>query len=61
MEFNPNNTIVKLCLQGLDLEGKVDPEETSRIFLQAWNEATSDFKKFTTAYYVARHQENIIN
>ncbi len=59
MEFNPNNDIVKLCLQGMDLEGKSKPEEASRIFLQAWNEATNDFEKFTAAYYVARHQKNI--
>ena len=59
MEFNPNNNIVKLCLQGMDLEGKSKPEEASRIFLQAWNEATNDFEKFTAAYYVARHQKNI--
>jgi tetratricopeptide (TPR) repeat protein len=59
LEFNPNNNIVKLCLQGMDLEGKSKPEEASRIFLQAWNEATNDFEKFTAAYYVARHQKNI--
>jgi tetratricopeptide (TPR) repeat protein len=43
----------------MDLEGKSKPEEASRIFLQAWNEATNDFEKFTAAYYVARHQKNI--
>jgi len=59
MEFNPNNNIVKLCLQGMDLEGKSKPGEARRIFLQAWNEATNDFEKFTAAYYVARHQKNI--
>ncbi len=58
MEFNPNNTIIKLCLQGMDMEGKGKPEEASRLFLQAWNEATNDFEKFTAAYYVARHQQN---
>src|ERR1700751_2422099 len=58
MEFNPNNNIVKLCLQGMDLEGKGQPGEASNVFLQAWNEATNDFEKFTAAYYVARHQKN---
>lgn len=60
MEFNPNNKIVKLCLQGMDMEGKDKPEEASRLFLQAWNEATDDLEKFIAAYYVARHQENIL-
>ena len=59
MEFNPNNNIVKRCLQGMVLEEKGKPEEAGRIFIQAWNEATNDFEKFLTAYYAARHQENI--
>ena len=59
MEFSPNNNIVKLCIQGMDMEEKGKPEEAGRIFLQAWNEAANDFEKFTAAYYVARHQKNI--
>lgn len=59
MEFDPNNNVVKLCAQGMDLEGKGNPEEASRLFLQAWNEATNDFEKFTAAHYAARHQKSI--
>src|SRR6478672_5231516 len=59
MGFNPNNNVVKLCVQGMDMEGKGKPEEASRLFLQAWNEATKDFEKFIAAYYVARHQKNV--
>ena len=58
MEFNPNSPIVKLCLQGIGMEEKGRPEEASRVFLQAWNEATNDFEKFIAAHYVARHQKN---
>ena len=58
MEFNPNNNIVKLCLQGMVMEEKDKPEEASRLFLQAWDEATNEIEKFTAAYYVARHQKN---
>src|SRR6185436_15235949 len=58
MEFNPSNNIVKLCLFGMSLEEKGQPEEASKIFLQAWNEATKDFEKFLAAFYVARHQNN---
>ena len=43
----------------MDTEGKGNAEEASRVFLQAWNEATDDFEKFTAAYYVARHQESV--
>jgi rifampin ADP-ribosylating transferase len=59
MEFNPSNNIIKLCVQGMDLEGKDKPEDASRLFLQAWNEATNDFEKYIAAYYVARHQDNV--
>src|ERR1051326_5196793 len=59
MEFNPDNHIIQLCLQGMELEEKGKPEEASKLFLQAWSEASNDFEKFTAAYYVARHQKNI--
>ena len=59
MEFNPSNPIIKLCLQGMDMEGKDKPEEAGRLFLQAWNEAANDFEKYIAAYYVARHQKKI--
>ena len=59
MEFNPNNNVVKLCLQGMAMEEKGKPEEASKLFLQAWNEAIYDFEKFIAAHYVARHQNNV--
>jgi rifampin ADP-ribosylating transferase len=59
MEFNPNNHIIKLCIAGMDLEEKGKPEEASRVFLQAWDESTNDFEKFTAAHFVARHQKNV--
>lgn len=59
MEFNPNNNVIQLCVQGMDMEGKGNPEEASRLFLQAWNEAANDFEKHIAAYYVARHQKTV--
>ncbi|MEO6720580.1 MAG: NAD(+)--rifampin ADP-ribosyltransferase [Ferruginibacter sp.] len=59
MEFNPNNHVIKLCIHGMEMEEKDRPEEASKLFLQAWNEATNDFEKFTSAHYVARHQKNV--
>jgi len=59
MEFNSNNNIVRLCLQGIGMEEKGKPEEASKLFFQAWNEAIYDFEKFISAYYVARHQKNV--
>jgi len=59
MEFDPNNPVVKLCTQGMDLEGIGQIEEAGKLFLQAWNEAITDFEKFTAAHYVARHQKSV--
>lgn len=41
------------------LEEKSKPEEASKIFLQASNEATNDFEKFLAAYYITRHQKSV--
>ena len=41
------------------MEEQSNREETSKLFLQAWNEATNDFEKFLAAHYVARYQENV--
>ncbi len=59
MEFSPNNNVVKLCVQGMDKEGKGRPEEAGRLFLQAWNESTDDYERFLAAHFVARHQNNV--
>ena len=59
MEFSPFNNVVKLCLQGMDLEDKNKPEQAKEIFLQAWHKATNDFEKFLAAHYVARHQNTV--
>ncbi len=58
MEFDPGNHVVKLCMQGMYMEEKDKPEEASRLFLQAWNEATNDFERYIAAHYVARHQKS---
>lgn len=57
MEFNSNNPIVKLCLQGIGMEKIDKSEDASKLFLQAWDDATYDFEKFISAYFVARHQK----
>jgi hypothetical protein len=61
MEFSPFNNVVKLCLQGMNMEEKGKPEEASKIFLQGWNEATNDFEKFLASHYLARRQSTVSN
>ena len=59
MEFNPNNHIIQLCIQGMAMEANGQAKEATSVFLQAWNEATNDFEKYTAAHFVAKHQENV--
>ncbi len=59
MQFDPENPIIKLCAQGMQLEGEGKPEEAAAIFQQAWEQAANDFDKFTCAHYIARHQKTV--
>jgi tetratricopeptide (TPR) repeat protein len=59
MQFDPNSNIIKLCAQGMDLEGKGEPEKAYKLFMQAWDESANDFEKIISAHYVARHQKNV--
>lgn len=59
MQFDPNNNIIKLCAEGMSLEGEGKKEAALQLFQQAWAEASNDFEKFTAAHYVARHQKSV--
>lgn len=58
MEFDPNNMIIKLCMQGMHMDENGKREEAEKLFLQAWSQSACDFEWFTTAYCVALHQKN---
>ncbi|MEO5980114.1 MAG: rRNA adenine methyltransferase [Chryseolinea sp.] len=59
MNFDSNNNVVKLCAQGMALEGQGRNEDALQVYEQAWTEATDDFERFTAAHYVARHQKTM--
>jgi tetratricopeptide (TPR) repeat protein len=59
MEFNPHNNVIKLCIRGMGMEEKGEPEGAGRSFLQAWNESTNDFEKYIAAYYIARRKGDV--
>ena len=50
---------MKLCADGMDAEGAGDETQAINLFTKAWNEASTDFEKFTAAHFVARHQKTI--
>ncbi len=55
--MNPENPVVKLCVQGMEHESKGNFEEASRLFLSAWSQSTDDLERCIAAHYVARHQK----
>lgn len=59
MHSNSDNKVIQLCTKGMEMEASEKPGEAQAMFLQAWNEATNDFEKFTAAHYVARHQKSV--
>ena len=56
--MNPENPVVKLCVQGMEYESKGNFEEATRLFLSAWSQSTDDFERCIAAHYVARHQKS---
>ncbi|HVV55170.1 MAG TPA: hypothetical protein VHC47_07595 [Mucilaginibacter sp.] len=59
MEFDPGNPVIRLCADGMMLEGEGKQEEAAKLFNRAWEQAADDFEKFTAAHYVARHQDSV--
>jgi hypothetical protein len=59
MQFDPENPVNKLCVQGMMLEGEAKPAEAAALFLPAWEIAANATEKFTAAHYVARHQKSV--
>lgn len=59
MHFDTENPIVRLCAEGMSAEGEGASERAADLFMQAWNESSTDFEKSIAAHYVARHQENL--
>ncbi len=59
MYFDPENVVVKLCAQGMELEGQGKNAEASALFQLAWENAGTFLEQFTAAHYVARHQQTV--
>jgi tetratricopeptide (TPR) repeat protein len=56
--MDPENHVVKLCVQGMEYESKGNFEEASSLFMSAWTQSTDDFERSIAAHYVARHQKS---
>lgn len=54
MFFDPENHVVKLCAEGIALEG--EPEKAGLYYRKAWDAAVNNEERFIAAHYVARIQ-----
>lgn len=59
IKFDPNNVVIKLCMNGMRLEDSGDNEDAITMFHKAWHEATDDYERFIAAYHLARQQKSI--
>jgi rifampin ADP-ribosylating transferase len=58
MYLDPENTIVKLCAQGIEQEMAGKPALAKQLYQQAWEKASDEKEKFTAAHYMARLQDS---
>lgn len=54
--MDPNNQVVKLCIQGLKAESRGDIDSARRSFALAWDARATDLESCIAAHYLARHQ-----
>jgi len=54
---DPDNTVVRLCGEGMraEVEGRAD--DARRLFHEAWDAAADDYEACIAAHYLARHQD----
>ena len=54
--MDPNNPVIKLCVEGMQAEAEGRNEDAHNLFMQAWEASTDDYEACVAAHYVARHQ-----
>jgi tetratricopeptide (TPR) repeat protein len=57
--MDPNNPVVKLCAQGIEVEMKGRRDEARSLYLQAWELRQDDVDACIAAHYLARHQDSL--
>ena len=59
--MDPDNPIVKLCVQGMECESSGRLGGASRLFMSAWMQSTDDSERCVAAHYVSRHQKEPVD
>lgn len=53
---NNDNSVVRLCAQGMQAEAEGREADAGTLFRQAWESAGDDYEACVAAHYLARHQ-----
>jgi hypothetical protein len=56
--MDPNNPVVRLCLEGMEAEANGKFEDARRLFEQAWSVCQDDYDACIAAHFLARHQDS---
>ena len=56
--MDPNNPVVRLCLEGMEAETKGKFEDARRLFERAWSVCQDDYDACMAAHFLARHQDS---
>lgn len=56
--LEPENPVIKLCIEGTQAEFQGRMEDAAALFTQAWQIAKDDYEACVAAHYVARFQNN---
>jgi hypothetical protein len=54
--IDPQNPVVRYCVEGMEREQGGRHEEALRLFMLAWEQSKNAFERSIAAHYVARHQ-----
>lgn len=56
--IDPDNLVVQLCAEGMQLEGQARPGDARLAFEKAWLLSETAYERCIAAHYLARHQPN---
>jgi tetratricopeptide (TPR) repeat protein len=54
--MEPGNPVIRLCVAGMQAEGRGDFELAHALFAEAWEKARDNYERCIAAHYLARHQ-----
>jgi tetratricopeptide (TPR) repeat protein len=55
--LDPNNAVVRLCIEGMQAEAEGNSNKARTLFEQAWAAHSDDYEACVAAHFLARQQE----